>query len=177
MGGDARMSPGRPLQPLLPETSTRDEEAVIDPNVPVPQGAPRWAPVPAAPAALTAAYDALAGTSMAGAAEIVVKALDTGGMLQAPGENSELRALVAQATGYSALYTQTCETGQHRHWFAEVIVPVPCPWCMIARLQDVERRHQATQHQQQPAAVQAPTIAPPVAVTPASLTERPGGGL
>jgi hypothetical protein len=108
---------------------------VIDSNPPVPQSAPAWAPVPATSAALTAAYAALAGTSMAGAASIVVTALDAAGLLQAPGENTELRAMVAQATGYSSLYTQTCENGQHREWFAEVAQAVACPWCQIAQLQ------------------------------------------
>lgn len=150
---------------------------MIDHNVPAPEGAPRWAPVPAAPAALTTAYESLAGTSMAGAAEIVVKALDAAGLLQAPGENAELRALIARATGYSALYRQQCENGQHLPWFAEVTVPVACPWCEIARLQEVEQRHQAAQHQQQPVDVPVPTIAPPVAVTSVPLTKRPGGGL
>jgi hypothetical protein len=108
---------------------------VNDLNPTALQSTPPWAPVPAAPAALTAAYAALAGTSMAGAASIVVTALDAAGLLQAPGENTALRQLVAQATGYSALYTQTCEHGQHREWYAEVAEAIECPWCLVARLQ------------------------------------------
>jgi hypothetical protein len=108
---------------------------VNDPNLTTPESAPTGEPVPAASTALNTAYAALAGTSMAGAASIVVTALDAAGLLQAPGENIQLRRLVAQATGYSALYTQTCENGQHREWFAEVAEAVACPWCLIARLQ------------------------------------------
>lgn len=106
-----------------------------DPSLTAPEHSPHWAPVPAVPAALAVAYDALAGTSMAGAATIVVTGLDAAGMLQAPGENAELRGLVAQASGYSALYRQECAAGQHREWFADVAEAVPCPWCEIAQLQ------------------------------------------
>jgi hypothetical protein len=108
---------------------------VNDPSLTTPPEIPPYAPVSAAQAALTTAYKALAGTSMSGAALLVVDALGAADQLQAPGENTALRALVAKATGYSALYTQTCENGQHREWFAEIAEAVECPWCLNARLQ------------------------------------------
>lgn len=106
-----------------------------DPNLTEPQSTPTWVPVPAAPIALKIAFEALSGTSMAGAAPIVIDALGDADVLQAPGENAELRSLVTKATGYSALYRQTCQNNQHREWFAEVAEAVPCPWCELAELQ------------------------------------------
>ncbi|WP_333769603.1 hypothetical protein [Streptomyces sp. IBSBF 2435] len=99
------------------------------------QGALPWAPVPAAAAALATAFEALSRTSMQGAAPLVVDALAAADMLQNPGENTELRELVAVATGYSALYRQECENRLHREWFADVAQAVECPWCEVDRLQ------------------------------------------
>lgn len=62
-------------------------------------------------------------------------------------------------------------------------VPVAPHLAAVSPVADAERRGRvqqlAAQYQQQPAAVQAPNIAPPVAVpvTPVPLAERPGGGL
>jgi hypothetical protein len=66
--------------------------------------------------------------------------LSYAGLLQSPevaAEFAALRRRVEELKAYEVLRPQECEAGQHRQWFADVEVPVPCPWCEVARLQAV----------------------------------------
>lgn len=95
---------------------------------------------PALRSALGTVTAALKGPTPHGPATAVVMALSYSGMLQSPetaAELATLRTRVEELQAYEVLHPQECEAGQHRPWFADVEVPVPCPWCEVARLQAV----------------------------------------
>lgn len=121
---------------------------------------------PAVRAAVDAARRAMEGlASPHGPAETIVLALADMQLLQDPETAAELvrlrteraslndvlaggdeergllRERLAELQPYEALHPQFCDAGQHRSWFADASVPVPCPWCEIARAQESARQH------------------------------------